>query len=39
MTNIPENTSTEEKLLQLSDALENIKTALDEIIDEMDCND
>ena len=39
MINIPENASTEEKLLLLSDALESIKTALDEIIDEMDCND
>ena len=33
---IPERATTEEKLLQLSDALEMIKTALEEIIDEMD---
>ena len=33
---IPENATVEEKLLQLTDALELIKTVLAEVIDEMD---
>jgi len=33
---IPENATMEEKLLQLTDMLESIKTTLEEIIDEMD---
>ena len=37
--NIPENASTEEKLLQLTDALETIRTVIEEIIDDMDFHD
>ena len=36
MIDIPEHASTEEKLLQLTDALETLKNILGEIVDDMD---
>lgn len=36
---ISEFATTEEKLLELSDTLESIKSALEEIIDDLDCDD